>query len=519
MAGLLMKLYNASSQKAYEFLHHKLFTAFWKQGDRLPPIRQLALSLHVSCKAMNEAVARLGSQGLLHSIAHRGTVAGKLLVKERVFRQSHKWQRIRQKVEIDILSGRYTGSGFTRAELSNTYGVSRATLTKVLRALTEEKVVVQRGKSYHPAFAAHRGSSATIWVALRSFAKDSIGLFNPRVNEFVTHSYRVAHEHGIVLKSSGLNETAVNSLPDFFKKATDSIGLILYARMVPADFIREYAVRAARLKIPVAIIDEGGEPVSALFDLPASQRSLLRVFSAACDSEVPGREMGRLLFRNGHRRIAYFSVADREANPWSIRRFRGLESVFCDQPHGGTVLDVWDLLKTTLVQPMVSGADTLAESVDTVRNDFPDLCAMLEKINRRLTMGEVWPLHHSLERTGSELTSFLSAQQSYATMLPIMENVLKDKTITAWVADSDSMATVLHYFLHQKKVTIPGTIALAGFDNATFAIEQSITPYDFSFAEIARHAISHIVNPRQAIYRPDSPFVVPGFVVERSSTK
>ena len=514
-----MKSYNASSQKAYEFLHHKLVTAFWKQGDRLPPIRQLALSLHVSCKAMNEAVARLCSQGLLHSIPHRGTVAGKQFIKERVFRESHKWQRLRQKIETDILSGYYTSFGFTQAELIHKYGVNRATLTKVLRALTEENVVVHRGKTYLPAFAAHQGSSATIWVALRSFAEDSIGLFNPRVNEFVTHSYRVAHEHGIVLKSSGLNETAVNSLPDFFKRATDSIGLILYAKSLPADFIREYAVRAARLKIPVAIIDEGGAPVSTLFDLPLSQRALIRMFSAVGDSEVPGREIGRFLFCNGHRRAAYFSIADRQANPWSVRRFAGLESVFCNQPHGGTVLDVWDLLKTPLVQPVVSGADTLAESVDTVCNDFPDLCAMLEKINRRLTMGEVWPLHHSLERTGSELTAFLSAQQSYATMLPIMENVLKDKTITAWVADSDGMATVLHYFLRKKKVAIPGTIALAGFDNATFAIEQSITTYDFAFAEIARHAISYIVNPRQAIYRPDAPFVVPGFVVERSSTK
>jgi DNA-binding LacI/PurR family transcriptional regulator len=97
-------------------------------------------------------------------------------------------------------------------------------------------------------------------------------------------------------------------------------------------------------------------------------------------------------------------------------------------------------------------------------------------------------------------------------------DLIKDESLSAVVAAQDYVGVLLHAFLKQQDIAVPGRISLCGFDNAIMAMVDDLTTYNFLFGNIAADVIAYIINPAAPAFAGRRVIECSGIIMQRSTT-
>jgi hypothetical protein len=98
------------------------------------------------------------------------------------------------------------------------------------------------------------------------------------------------------------------------------------------------------------------------------------------------------------------------------------------------------------------------------------------------------------------------------------ERVLKSNSTGAWVGTTDPLALGALRFLAEAGVDVPGTVAVAGFDDSPSAFLRGLTSYNFATRQVVTMMVNHVLAPRHTPRPESGEIVLDGFVSERAST-
>jgi DNA-binding LacI/PurR family transcriptional regulator len=227
---------------------------------------------------------------------------------------------------------------------------------------------------------------------------------------------------------------------------------------------------------------------------------LLRGFSIA--SLRAGYDIGRFLLNRGHRKIAFVS-AD-HGTQWSVERLRGTENAFAAAGFGDGVVRY---ARTVVPSKQDIDAIDIKGECDTIDDLITDIRLKSVRFSRSLKTIDIFNLTVSMRRE----------EAVYGIIGPWFDEISADRTITALVAATDELGIMaLDHYAH-KGISIPGRMAVIGFDDTPLAHDYSLSSYNFNFAGIARTALTYILNPRHEMFR-ESTIECDGIIMERRST-
>jgi len=258
---------------------------------------------------------------------------------------------------------------------------------------------------------------------------------------------------------------------------------------------------AARLRKPVAVLDEGGLLEPAV----VTRRSVpFAVFQTGVDVG-PARAVARYLLQIGHSRIAYVSAF--HGAPWSVNRYRGLCETYAEAGHADGV------------SLHAAGSQAYPGDYASGMVERHGLAAFLDSCD---AAEKRFPLHHdrALETLRDSVVSRFVPEEIADRLAPVFERALADTTVTAWVCCNDPVAlAALHYLKTVRQVVVPGRLSVVGFDNTLDAFSSDLTSYDFNIPAVVRAMIDFVIRPPRGPARPGGHVQrIDGVLVERSST-
>jgi DNA-binding LacI/PurR family transcriptional regulator/DNA-binding transcriptional regulator YhcF (GntR family) len=531
--------------QAVAYLEHNLGSGTWSDTNRLPPIRSLAAASGVSVVSMWKAVHELQQAKKLH-VVHGGyvTIWQSNQPPAIVEPGTAKWQVLKHRVYRDILEGRYhPGEPMpSLKELKGFYGCCYMTLKKALESLAGDHIITTFKKTYSvPNYARPGYSNSVAFVGLGG-DDNKVVLFNPRVSEFIGSLEKEAAKANIKLEflPYDCERPKLNSaIPSV---SASNIGHIFWLgewfrfehhQKAMGDLI----LRTAQARKPVAVLDEFG---FSPFPIPAASLKNLKIFTIA--GKTAGRNIGKTLLRLGHRRIAYISPFYRHV--WSQQRLQGLVDAFLQ---AGLKDAVVPFVKSELGITLDSALAMCAfkgDEYETIRRVNSTQMRLREVLEDYRLIRNSWqPNPRYSERIRNMKRSYLRLidlirrgidpvvfsqisetvfQNSTAEGMriyleePFFEKALKDKSITAWVADNDQTAFSALEFLRSRSIPVPGAISVTGFDNFTTSFNYGLTTYSFNLPDFAFRTLLYILKSARS---PEHSVIeVDGVVIERETT-
>ncbi len=207
----------------------------------------------------------------------------------------------------------------------------------------------------------------------------------------------------------------------------------------------------------------------------------------------------------GHRSVAYLSAVHR--SEWSHSRLAGLKRVF----------DAVGLHKA--VKPFTNESATIPVDYLDGYNPQEELARILTPLINQgcdaTTAMVLQTIVHSERYLEVPLEKILLEEP----MEQLMERALVDKTITAWVAANDNAAMACLKFLRRRRIRVPSTIAVIGFDDTFEAFNAGLTSYNFNLEAAVDVSLKTLVEPRTVPPAPkNGALEIEGHIVERKST-
>jgi DNA-binding LacI/PurR family transcriptional regulator len=80
-------------------------------------------------------------------------------------------------------------------------------------------------------------------------------------------------------------------------------------------------------------------------------------------------------------------------------------------------------------------------------------------------------------------------------LVPGLEEALRRKDLTAWVAVDDDTALLILDFLGRKGLRVPETVSLAGFDDTAEGARRDLTSYNFDFERFNHYVLRYLLEP------------------------
>jgi DNA-binding LacI/PurR family transcriptional regulator/DNA-binding transcriptional regulator YhcF (GntR family) len=490
---------NKSVTKALEYLHSLIGNTGYSEGSRLPTTVDLAMSAHVSPNAMCRAVGILKKKKLISVSRKSGIFIGP---ERKVVREPrlNKWQKIRARIEQDIIAGRFFTSDElpSMRELMKLYGVSFQLIRKVAGALASEGVIERyKGKfKIKKPEASHR--YASILLAGPGFPSGKMSFYQERFRDANHQMEKDCNAANITFVHWGLHPENHEEFYRLLKSGRNFIGYVVWSNRLGPDEARELVETISKSGKPVAIIDEQVD-----FVLPESLRdeAHIRIFSIAGRSA--GRQVVRLLFNLGHRHIAYVSPFHK--HPWSVYRLAGMtetaRDVGFDSAVSALTVDSFDAESAPL-------GDALKEKIASLTREFDPL--IIRQTERFV------PIVNGIHDFTRDVFFIEATRQR---VWPLLEQVLARHPVTAWIGANDNIATLAIDYLRREGKRIPRDMAVVGFDDSHLAYEYDMTSYNFDFSGIGRKAFTFIIHPAHRYFQQGGQRIeCEGIIVERAST-
>jgi DNA-binding GntR family transcriptional regulator len=538
-----------STAQAIDFINENIDKGMWRKGDRLPPVRRLAILASVSSTTMFRAINILKEKGLIAAKDRSGLQSLVRMRRPDSIRNGEaSWKHKKSLLEKEIFSGVFGLQGRLPLikELQSRYGVCYTTMKKILQSLEIDGVVCPHGKGYAlPATAFHSHRQRIVFITCMGIQSSALNKeHNQIVNVFENECMRLGL-HLEIVEVDFYDSTSSRAAIAKLIGGSQTIGFILDLWWYETESFRHAYLdtlgRLASFKKPVAILDE-----LAGFELPLQfiANPLLQVFRI--ETERAGERVARLLLGSGHRSVAYITFNDA---PWSQARFRGIRSQFmrtgCSESAirlvtGGNFEVIFPCVLTAagleddVVRRIIAAYSSPSQSTslektwmdykNTNRPPYPGYPRLTPLLMKNLTFLSMLAHQEVDERffnkTVNGALDPVGKDIFEISLRPLFEKALSSSESTAWICANDATAFVALAFLQARNIKVPDDISVVGFDNTPVdALQQRLTSFDFNALGFINRMLNFIFRPP----KPRGPYrhatiEVEGMIIERGST-
>ncbi|MDD5673437.1 MAG: GntR family transcriptional regulator [Chitinivibrionales bacterium] len=506
-----MQPHHSKESIAYRYLGRVIDQLKAKSIDQLPRIRTLAKDAGVSVTSMQRALKRLQAEGVIVVQSRRwgARIANAASAKDEILVQAaplspaekpseYRWEKIRRRLAEDVLNGTYKESRKlpTVKELGLQYGDCYRTIAKALRALADSGMIREYGNHYAvtPLLAPSR---TTIYLFVHEILLPAhLNYQDERRRDFLRLLEVACKDRSLTLKIAGINSFAAPSFAREYKGA--ALGAIVWCTYSESKFFLDKLIAANR---PVAIIDES----EYYRDFMAKGRRMGRNIRFMVVPSAPAaKNIGKMLLRLGHCRVAYISIYGAEQYLFSIQRLEGLRAAFAAAGLQGGVAEFISY------EGAASGqlpAESLLRRPEVI--DFYDWAQKLHSGNSDKNL---------VDRLIFTFQNMLAEEKYRQLCTPPFERALADPTITAWVCANDLIAFFAADFLKANGKPCPADISLVGFDDLFRSFQSDLTSYNFNIPLLVHRLIQYLLSPSaDALFQKQGPIEIPGHIMQRSS--
>ena len=426
----------------------------FKDGDRLPSVREVAASSGASTFTVFRAYKSLVAQGKVYAELGNGYFWGR---KPEIAVAVHEREgaRLERLLLDDWKSGKISADSPLPSikDLCAAFETSAGTLRRTLEALRGKGVLQRKGRGRYWFANARRMSEARlkeILLIMRCNPGGDFSCLGERELTFMQKVYAEAHRNNLKVKLLGYFEDggvfldAGGNRVDM-EDCRGCFGAVV-STMLVFNVNRLFAELACT-RFPVAVWWE-----HPLYDIPRALKKEKRfAFFNLAFGEFPGRTVGRFLKKKGLTRIAF--VSPYHMSMWSRDRLKGLKKVG---------LEVFEATDASHASPY----------------DF------------------------SLEP---------HAHARYRQIL--MSLVKRIPPVDAWVVSNDRVGVELMSLANQGK--IPRPPYMVSFDNSTDSYRIRLDSFEFNLEALAVQSVYHLVSPGVTLYKTNDFRELSGHVVEK----
>ena len=425
----------------------------FKDGDRLPSVREVASSLGASVFTAFRAYKKLVEQGKIYSEHGNGYFWGR---KPEISVAVHERESVRlERLLLDAWkSGKISADGPLPSikDLCTSYETSLGAMQRALAKLREQGILERKGQGRYY-FRNTRLSLAEpkeILLIMRCNANGDFNCLGERELQFMHNVYASAHRRNLKPKVLGYFEEESAFLDAGGKRIMleDCRGCFgaVVSTMLVFDINKLFA-KLATTRFPVAVWWE-----HPLYDIPRALKKEKRfAFFNLAFGEFPGRIVGRFLKKKSLTRIAF--VSPYHMSMWSRDRLKGLKNVG---------LEVFEATDASHASPY----------------------------------------------------DFMQEPRAHARYRQILMSLVKKiPPVDAWVVSNDRVGVELISLANQGK--IPRLPYMVSFDNSTDSYRNRLDSFEFNVETLAEQSVFHLVSPGITLYKKGDFRELSGHVVEK----
>jgi DNA-binding LacI/PurR family transcriptional regulator len=506
-------------QKAITFVETLMQQRVEAGLTRLPTVKTMSQTIGVSSVTLCKALAILRNRGDIRLSQRNGIHVQSASVnsdfelrKNSAAKYETEHTRLRQPLALRILHDLYAGELLSdeilpsMKQLSAHYGACHTTLTRALEELVDGRILRRYKKSYRLAIVSARKNLSRIVLVSKADSLRSLEHLTPQSAEFWRLMERDCARKGLTVAIWSYRNLESNLQISQMQnrssgRTDDTLGFVIMTQNASRDELQHAVAAVAPFRIPVALVDESGlVPIPSL----VSTSPFMRLFVVSA-STAPGRMVGSYLLRRGHRRISYFTAFSKLS--WSINRWRGINECFSEAGiDGGAKLWGVDGLHeyTSMYQP--------GPGVEP----FSSIRPFLKKVQTQIDPG----FSQDLDDLYYLIISQLWTTKFRMLLAPLFEAALADRTVTAWVLESDSAAMMALDFLESRSIRVPDELSVVGFDNSIGSLGSGLTTYDFNIPGLVAAITSHLLPSNTRMRRLNTgPMEIPGIIIERRTSR
>ncbi|MBD3322108.1 MAG: GntR family transcriptional regulator [Chitinivibrionales bacterium] len=418
------------------------------------------------------------------------------------------WRDIADRLAQDILRGTYPpGEPLpSLKELQHTYQTSYPTVRKALAHCVNQNILepAHRGYAVPSYHVRQSGMSIVVSGVGTSPGKIDTGShFNALMQLLEVHcadarinlkvqSFTCDKETGSVR----FNDPESDDPTRLYN--TGSILGYVYLLVNPESFSKKLLAQLARVKKPVAIVDDLG--MIDYYDLRAKSK-FIKVFTIT-NTTGPAEQVARYLLELGHSRIAYITPLFKKKHIWSFKRLQGLRQVYASagNPDNVVLIQSRGFYKTIALKK--AKIDRLTKSYKQWKKTIPE------------------EYSEDFDRAFSDFIKTPPWQAEVRNALkPLFAQALNDRSITAWVCVNDQIALFALEFLEKNGLAASKDISIISFDDTFEAFRSNLTSYNFNIPNLIHLIMGYIVRGQTpAGVRKTIPLDTAGTIVERAST-
>ncbi len=425
----------------------------FKDGDRLPSVRDVASSSGASTCTVFRAYKKMVEEGKIYAEHGNGHFWGRKpeLAVDVHERESDRLERLLLEA---WKSGKISADGPLPSikELSLMFETLTRSMQRALETLRGKGILKRKGKGryYFVNAQGNTAKSKDILLIMRCNPSGDFNCLGERELLFVQKVYAEAHRNNLKVKMLGYLEKTGAFLDAGGNRVEmenfrECFGAVV-STMLVFNMNRLFAELGCT-RFPVAVWWE-----HSLSMIPRALKNEKRyAFFNLAFGEFPGRAVGRYLKDRGMACVAYISPY--HSSSWSIDRLRGLKK---------SGLLVYEATDATHASPF----------------DF---------------------MHESRARA-----NFRSILFTLVKAIP---------TVDAWVVANDYVGAELLSFIKQGKLKRPPY--MVSFDNSTDSYRKRLDSFEFNFESLAAQSVYHLISPGVTLYKTNDFRELSGHVVEK----
>jgi DNA-binding transcriptional regulator YhcF (GntR family) len=525
-------------ERATVWLRAYIGTGKWQPGDRLPTLETLAHVAGVSRRTMAKAVAILVAENLVTARRGRGIVLGAGDTDST--EETGSSRSIVRLITEAVFSGEFLpGMELPPiAKLQLRFDSCYRTIHKALATLTRQRVLVRTASRY------------TVPTALTHGVRTEIILFNEAV-------YDNDRQRATVLITENLTQRMGVKFLRYEHSVSMPVNTVEVQRLVNREGVAGFMIdfwgvdmaeRAGHFNSLMSVLYACRKPISVIdqvgtlkLEEPLRSSSRVREFTIA--AHVAGEDIGRALLDAGHQKVAYLTTTANQ--PWSQRRFVGLKRLFAraGRPDSAIIQCEAAALPGSYA-PLVCGAARLSRKQMELllrprlpKSEFEQMIVVTAEIAEMLNIpaGESRRIRDQLQtiidlaKAGGDpsiidvirdrLFTHIGSQIENRLLTPFFQNLMSDRSITAWVASREGIGLAAHAFLETQMKNKAGVPALVSFDNGPQATMAGLSSYDFDIPGLLHQALSFALGRKGTESRIHKAIEWPGMLCVRQSMR
>jgi DNA-binding LacI/PurR family transcriptional regulator len=217
--------------------------------------------------------------------------------------------------------------------------------------------------------------------------------------------------------------------------------------------------------------------------------------------------MGRFLAALGHRNVAF--LAPHDSPQWCMNRLAGLRQALGVQ------------ISSAEVRTFASPGHALRDAALRVRGDAAQVSSFAASESGTVHAAKARGIARALLTAADDLSRVAQiARQAGSPGVVSYDQVLRDRSMTAWVGANDSIALGALRFLAGRGVRVPGDLTVVGFDDTEEAFLQQLTSYNFNAPAVMQSMLDHVLGygrQRRSRTMPES-VEIEGYIAQRGTS-